>query len=93
MPNKTILQLTDGTAIPLTSADLLEVWNSALARSEKKSIQQFLALIGINSVFSDVAGASPPTAPLIRGTTAFSENTNEMWFVSSSLSWQQIIAI
>ena len=48
---------------------------------------------GSNSVFSDVAGALPPTAPSVKGNIAINEAQNEMWFVNSSLAWQQIIAV
>ena len=47
---------------------------------------------GSNLVFSGIAGAIPPSAPLVPGTIAFNEATNEMWFVNSSFAWQQIIA-
>jgi hypothetical protein len=46
-----------------------------------------------NLVFAGVSGFTPPFPPTTAGTTAFNENTNEMWFVNSSLAWQQIIAV
>jgi hypothetical protein len=52
MANKRIPDLTDGTAIPLAAADLMEVWNAALARSEKKTATQTAAFA------SGVIGAS-----------------------------------
>jgi len=89
MANKTIPQLTDGTATALDPSDLIEIWSVANARSEKKTVQQ--TATGTTFIFAAAANTVPTTSPAAKGMIAINESTNEQWFVNSSLTWQQSV--
>jgi hypothetical protein len=48
---------------------------------------------GLSIVFAGAKGATPTTSPTVAGQYAINQSTNELWFVNSSLAWQQIIKV